>query len=477
MAKSTTLIQGLLGQFRRTVLPTETVGHMGTAVYGGYVQSNEKQAELQGTERYRTFSELLADISIVAAGTRYFLNLVARSAWTLEPSDDDTDGKYAELAEEMLTDDPRSSWHRIVRRAAMYRFYGFSTQEWTARRRDDGIITLADVAPRAQLTIERWDVDARGDVLGVIQRSPQDGSEIYLPRQKLLYVVDDTLSDSPEGLGLFRHLVSPARRLRRYEQLEGWGYEGDLRGTPVARLPYREIRARVQDGRMTAADAAAALGPVNQFLSNHVKSPQLGLALDSETYQTADDKETPTAQRKWDIDLLKAGTTSLSDVGPAIERLNREMARILGVESLLLGSTGSQALSRDKTNNLYLMADSCLGEVRGSVDDDLLWTLWQLNGWDPKFMPKPKTEAVRFNDVEQIAAALRDMAMAGAVLDPDDPAIGEIRDLLGLSRPLASMSIDLEDDARLNGAGSNTPEGAGDEDEVPGDETRNNTQE
>ena len=119
----------------------------------------------------------------------------------------------------------------------MYRFYGFSIQEWTARRRDDGFLTFADIAPRSQRTIERWDVDEAGQVLGALQRSPQTQEEIYLPREKLLYIVDDTLNDSPEGLGLFRHLVAPSRRLKRYEQLEGFGFETDLRGIPIGRSP------------------------------------------------------------------------------------------------------------------------------------------------------------------------------------------------------------------------------------------------
>ena len=64
----------------------------------------------------------------------------------------------------------KPSWARIVRRAAMYRFYGFSIQEWTAKRRPDGLLTLADVAPRSQMTIERWDMLTDGSIQGVVQR-------------------------------------------------------------------------------------------------------------------------------------------------------------------------------------------------------------------------------------------------------------------------------------------------------------------
>ena len=84
----------------------------------------------------------------------------------------------------MLTKDPLTPWHRIVRRLSMYRFYGFSIMEWTAKRRDDGLLTFADVEPRAQRTIERWDVDETGKVMGALQTKPANAAgDIFAPRE------------------------------------------------------------------------------------------------------------------------------------------------------------------------------------------------------------------------------------------------------------------------------------------------------
>jgi hypothetical protein len=46
--------------------------------------------------------------------------------------------------------------------------------------------------------------------------------------------------------------------------------------------------------------------------------------------------------------------------------------------------------------------------------------------------PSFKTEDVAFRDVEQVTAALSDMASAGAPVMPDDEAINAVRDMLGL---------------------------------------------
>ncbi len=301
----------------------------------------------------------------------------------------------------------------------------------------DGSTTFKDVAPRPQITIERWDIDREGEVHGVLQRSPQTGEDIYLPRGKIVYVVDDTLSDSPEGLGLFRHLVNPSKRLERFEQLEGLGFETDLRGVPMGRIPIEELGKQVEAGTITEADRTAMIKPVLDFIQNHIKGPKLGLVLDSKPYAGLDEAQTPSSQRMWDMELLKAGSTSQEAVALAIERLNHDIARILGVEGLLLGQgkTGSLALSKDKSHNLFLVVDGALADLAAALEDDLLGPLWRLNGWPVDAMPGLSTSAVRYRDVSQIATTLRDMSMAGAVLGPDDPVVAAVRDLMDLPKP------------------------------------------
>lgn len=444
---------GLFGGGTRTtrINPTTSLGRPGTANYSGYVVENERSGALTERERYRTFSQALANTSVVAAGVRYFLNLVAGADWTFTPADHPQGQELAEAAERILTKDPNTSWARIVRRAGMYRFYGFSLQEWTARRYRDGTFTFASIAPRAQLTIERWDQAVDGSVLGVAQRNPQDHEQIYLPRGKLLYLVDDTLNDSPQGLGLFRHIVEPVRRLNRYEQLEGFGFETDLRGIPVGRAPYSALNQAVSNGEITEDDARRALAPIETFIKRHVKRPDLGLLMDSQTYTTTDDATRPSNQRLFDVDILDGSQNSLPEVAAAITRVNLEIARVLGIESLLLGdgTAGSFALARDKTSQFSLTVDATLDELKDAVRRDLLEVIWRLNGWDIDAMPTINVEAVQYRSVEEITAAIRDLAQAGALLEPDDPIINHVRGILGA--PMQNQ-IGGELDAGLGGA-------------------------
>ena len=428
---------------RRKYPPTVTAGAPGTAIIGGYVEEKERDSDLQGRKKYETYSNMLANVSIVAAGVRYFLNLVAKPGWKFEPPQNGgpQGEEYAELLADMTTD-MMTPWRRVVRRAAMYRFYGFSIQEWTAKRRDDGSLGLLDIAPRPQQTIEKWDVAADGTLLGVLQRSPQDYSEIYLPRPKLIYVVDDSLNDSPEGLGLFRHVAESCRRLKRYEQLEGYGFESDLRGIPLARAPLAELDRAVRNGDMSEAQKAATLQPLKTFMESHIRNPKLGLLLDSMTYETQDEAQRPSNAKQWDMELLKASSSTQAEIARTVDRLNREIARVLGVEQLLLGDNGvgSFAMAKEKSHNFALIIDSTLHELAEAFAADYVNRIFELNGWDMKLRPTVKTDKLQYRSVEEVTTSLEQMARAGAVLAPDDPAIFEVRDLMGLTRPIEIAS-------------------------------------
>ncbi len=428
------------------VKPTQTVGVGATAIYGGYIVSKEKEADLQGSKKYITFSQNLVNVAIVGAGVRYFLNLVAKASWTVTPADDSEEA--AQLAEFMdsILYDMKSPWARIVRRAAMYKFYGFSLQEWTAKKREDGKIGMLDIAVRPQSTVERWfREDKHGEVEAIVQRNPQTGEEITLPRSKVVYVVDDSLSDSPEGLGIFRHIAPEAQRLLRYYQLEGYGVETDLRGIPILRAPLALLQKLVSEKKITEAEKTAMVQVLKDFIDNHIRAPESGLLLDSIPYRTEDEKGTPSSEKQWDVELLKGAISSLPELSKAIDRTTRSIAILLGVEHLLLGSDskGSYALSRDKTNNFFLIVDSTLEELGESFDKDIVDVVWKLNGLNPKLKPTLTPEPIKFSDIEQVTGALRDLAQAGAPLAPDDPVVDEVRELVGLSRrDLAAMEED-----------------------------------
>ena len=421
--------------FSRTAPPTRTIGSPGVQISHGWLVTDERNRRLTGLERYRTGTDMLINSSIVAASMKLYLDLISQANWTFEGED-----QQVERAEMALKDDPMTPWHRIIRRCAFYLYWGFSVQEWTMQRRPvDGVLTFADVAPRAQRTIERWDMKD-GKIEGIVQRDANTYKELYLPRAKCLYVVDDSMDDSPEGLGLYRHFIERYFRLAAYERLEWSNYEDAALGTLIGLGPFAALEGLVQSDNASLTDAGrrALEAPLQSFLEDKVNGEgrRRALALDSGVYEglTTEGDNRPTAARQWAVERVPTETGGLMPIGKGIDRLNMELARVAGTEGLLLGSgEGSYALSEDKSHTLMLRVDSANREIAQGVKNDLLIPLWTLNGWDLATVPEPKVEAVRYRDVEKLAKMLKDLAGAGAMLDPNDPAIDDIRDLAGLS--------------------------------------------
>ena len=455
----------LFGRNRaRTASPTKTVGKPGTRISSGYIASEERNRLLVRESRYRVGSEMLANSSIVAASVRLYLDLVGRSRWVFDGTDE-----AVERAETALMEDPATPWHRIARRASFSFYWGYSIQEWTMMRRaEDGALTFKDIAPRAQRTIERWDVDKQtGAVLGVVQRDPNTYDEIYIPRSKCLYMVDDSMDDSPEGLGMFRHLIERYLRLVEYEKLEWSNFEDVALGTLIAMLPFAELERLVAEAgeQLTNEGRVALEAPLKQLLQDRVegKGKRSGIAIDSSVYQgvTIDRENRPTSARQWGVDRLRSETGGLGPFNNSINRLNLELARVMGTEQLLLGGSGggSYALSADQSHNFMLKVDGTNREIAETVKSDLLLPLWLVNGWDLKTIPDVTVETVRFKDFEALARMLKDLAASGAVLSLDDPAINEIRAEGGLS-PYDAPDPDEIGSSLMGGdKGSNVNEG------------------
>lgn len=421
-----------------------TQGGAGFSVYGGFVSDKERNAQLAGNRRFLTYSQILADSTIVASGVRYFLNLAAKTEWKLRPANDE--GDAAEMADfvEAMMKEMETPWHQVVRQAAMHRMYGFAVMEWTARRTSSDAreklgpnrIVISHVENRPQHTIEQWDTDFAGRVRGVIQWPTQNpGERIYLPRGKFVYLCDKSFTDDPRGLGILRHVVRPVKQLRDYERLEHTGFETDMRGIPIAKAPLAEIQDAVSLNRLSAEQAEALMQPLRDFITNHLRGTDSGIVLDSSVYSGRGEDETPIKAEKYTVDLLSGGSYGHKEIAEAIERINREIARVLGVEQLLLGadSAGSLALSRDKSQAFFMVVNSALSELRAAFRQDLLKPLWTLNGFDEDLMPELVFESVEFKDPEQISKVVKDLATSGVPILPKDDLVNEMLEVVGLS--------------------------------------------
>lgn len=441
---------------KRAAIPTSTLGSSrlsaGEITTVGY---GERVLNLQGQRRFDVYDRMVKDTTIIASGFRLFLNVIANAVWTVNPPEDldDAETKVAqEYADQMyaMLFSMTSSWSTVVRKTAGFRLQGFSIMEWTAKRLEDGTIGLLDIEHRPQSTITRFKRDPSGTVIAVMQRIT-GGPEVELPRSKIVYAVDDLLTDEPEGIGLFRHLADTSERLRQFLRLEEVGFSTDLRGIPIVRAPLRELQEEVDNAGAVGTEARSIaqsrkegkLHPLTEFLEKHIRNSKTGMMLPSETYasESVDKGKTVSSTYKWGIELLNGDSTSFEAMSKAVTRMNYELARVLGCEHLLLGAdgTGSLALAQSKVGTFYMTVMSTLLDLCEVFDRDILRPVAEMNGWDEKLRPQMGVNEISDRDIDKIFASLARLSQAGAPMMPDDPAVGELYDLLGLTRPPERM--------------------------------------
>jgi len=420
------------------VAPFRSIGTTGVAEYGGYVQSRETNAALIGATKWKTLANLCTNVSIVASGVRRVMGLV-NVDWRYEAANDSA--AAVEIAESVtsIMSDLNKPWPRVARKLGMFRYNGASIASWQAKRRPDGKVGFARIDDRPIHTIEKWIRDEHGDVLAMVQRDPKTGREIVLPRGQTIYLADDTLSNNPEGLGLLRHCVEPAKDLAAFKKNQGIGFETDLRGIPSFAAPLADMVTEAKAAGNTSVDAinayiAARIEPLTDMMNGHVRGSDTGMLLDSAVY--ADRVGTLTNVRKWTLELLRGDGVALEEVANAIKARMWEIAIILNIEGLLVGSDGkggSMAMDVSKQLSLLKFVQGLIDEIVAAVQKDLVERLMWLNGWPLELMPTVKTSKVEQRDIAAIAAALRDLAAAGIVLDPNSEIVYEFMSLMGFT--------------------------------------------
>lgn len=450
--------------------PTEPVGVSGFAIFGGFPSIVEQNPELNGTRRYTTYKNAFLNLPIAAKGYRLYLDLGSGAQWSSKPADDSTQAqKYADQLDEIRNARGGRPWRQIVRHQLKFYVEDFAIQAWAARKIASGLWGL-DVQARPNHTVWRWDADPlTGEFRGVEQLSPQTGTPFYIPRERMIYSVDSTFTDSPVGLGIARHIVEVSERITRYRQLEGQGFESDLAGMPIIRAPYNALTKMIGTTmgsgagakEFTAADRDKIIGDLLTFLKAHQKNPSRGILLDSETY--VDNDGNPSTVKKYDFETARADTAeSQKAIAAAIEREEHRAAVMMDAEQLLLSGTrnagGNKAVSGDKSERVAANVNGRLEEVADALNADYVSVIGTLNGWPEKLWPKLVPADVTPLDVEAMSRILANLTTA--MLEPDDEAIDFVRAEAGIpaapERSLATAAAD----ASLRGKPAPKPGGA-----------------
>lgn len=424
--------------------PTKPAGSDGVASPGGFLYSNERKASLMGLEKWVTYSNLEINTAVVASAIGVWTQLAGSVKWTAKPNP--RGGKDAERGADLVTEgliDAQMSkpWRAVVRKQVVKKFRGFALHEALIRKRADGRIVIGDLQHRPQWSVYRWIKKEEQTAWDSIEQRTRLGTSFTIPRARLLYSVEDTLTDLPDGIGLLRCLAELSRVRDLYFRFEGIGFQTGLNGIPIARVPLAKLAAQaIADGvpQTDAAAIASYIAAATQFMDDliagHNKTADMGIKLDSSPYTSEDAAKTPSTVLQWGFDVVRATVAGQAEVASAVARIDREMARTMLAEWLLLGAEGSGgafSMHADKTAMFGLVCNASVGDVGDDATRDVAARIVALNGLDPETCtPTMVPEPISKESISVAVDALMKLAQSG--LHPDDEAPNVIRDRLDL---------------------------------------------
>jgi hypothetical protein len=404
-------------------------GSDGVIAYGGYVQSNEGSSRLTGSQKWTEFANAWhVPACAVWAVLRHALLSGMKWSLTENPAGGDVAKRGVEVVQAGLLDARLAKpWPQIAAKALMADANGFSLHAAALGRRKDGAVVYTDIAHRPPHTVERWLRDADDKPWRAVEQRISNGRTYEIPLEDCLYLVNDTLTDSPEGVGFLRLIVERLRRITKYERLEGSELFSSMGGIPIARAPLEEIAAQAggRDADAVRAAITTATQAIEGAVSERIKSPetQQYLKLDSSTYKGSS-PDTISGVQKWGIEIIKGDLQGLADIRKIISDLHLDVARMLGVEFAFIGggdSAGTQALHESKTSVFAQSIQAGAARLAACADQQLVRRLVRANGLDPDVAAPYLTPApIGASDVEKVARTLGLLNMAG--LPPNHPA-------------------------------------------------------
>ncbi len=381
------------------------LGQTGTQISGGFVTAQDYNSDLQSPGSYDIFDKMRkGDGQIKAALTVIKLPLI-NAEWKIEPaSDSPLDKMIASVIEEDLFGGMNVSWSSWFRQMLLHLDYGVMPFEKVWRLGEDGLIRLRKLAPRLPKTIQQWQVDDNGGLLGIRQAAAPTFTPVDIPVDKLLVFVNDLEGSDYRGTSILRSAYKHWFIKDKLYIVQGIAIEKRAMGVDVGTLTGDAIDSAHQD----------ALERALMTLTAHQR--QFFVEVEGQT--------------KYRLETGSGGR--LLDPQEAIEHHDLRIVRSMIAEFVAMGagSTGSLAMHRDKTSYLLLALGGIADTICDTVNRHLIQQ-WVDYNWMGAAYPKLRYSRLEQRDIAVFADAVQKLTQSGA-LTPDAGLEEEARDMLSL---------------------------------------------
>jgi len=440
------------------------IGVAGVKESHGYIM-DEFLRELLLERGRKTYREM-RDNDATCSAMLFAIDMILRGVvWRVEENKN-TKGSAASLEAAdfirgCLFEDMSHSWDDFIAEVLSMLVYGWEYTEIIYKIRkgpnppdsrhrskfNDGAIGVRKLGNRAQETLDRWEIDETGHVSGMYQQPPQGGSVRFIPIEKALHFIPHPQKGSPEGRSVLRGAYRSWYFLKNIQEVESIAIERELNGLPVVKIPNAILNG-------TSSEAIAAKAAYVKLVRDIKFNDQGGVVLPSDTYWDADGK--PTSVEQVSLELLASKGTRTINTSEVVLRYQREIARVVMADFLMLGSNdrGSFAMSKDKSSLFIKSTEGWLETIAGTINKGLITKLWKINNFNPETMPTVLPGNVAPVDLDELGKYISDLSRAGAPLFPDEELEGHLRTSGGLPAkgPDAKAAAD---DGDLSGISNN----------------------
>lgn len=419
-----------VAKFRRPAAQTAALTEIGTTglkIRNGRVDDEFLQ-ELKGRDGLKIFKEM-ADNDEVIGSILFAVSMMFRQAKrTIIPFDekssadkdvatlvdscfDDMSHTAEDLLTEILTMLPYGhAYHEIVYKKRN----GLNLQKpGESSRYSDGAWGWRKIPLRAQETLDKWEMDPQGGILGMWQQ--QDGGKSrFIPVSKALLFRTQSNKNNPEGRSILRNSYRPWYFKKRIQEIEGIGIERDLAGLPVLQSPEGADIWDEDD-----PDAVRLKTAAEKVVQNIRRDEQEGVLIPF----------------GWELSLLSTGGQRSFDTSKIIDRYNTGIAMTTLADFIILGHNnryGSMALAGSKTHMFGMAIVGWLNAIAAVFNRYAIPRLMAVNGLDIERPCRMTFTDIEVPNLAELGTYISNLQKAGFKMFPNIPLEKKLLSFAGL---------------------------------------------
>ena len=457
------------------VVPRLKLGEQG--FIGLRVSNRHILEDTQRAFRYPAFIKTINEMRnnpTVGAAMNVYRFMMQRVNWSVQAPVGATDVEKERAAViETMMHDCDHSWANFIETVIPFLEYGFAVNEIVLRRRlkrngskfNDGLVGIKKLATRSQDTIFGWRFNPDHSEIVALQQTIRfiengylftdrlnDQGYIEIDRDKFLLFTTDETRGNPEGNSIFKNIYLAYKQLTLLQENQLVGISKDIQGILKISIPPQYLDPNASD-----ADKAAVKG-FQAIIDGYNAGTQRGLLVPNLI-------DPESKQPLFTYDLMETRGTAKYDTESIIKGLQSDILSALNVDILKLGAdgAGSFSLASSKTSILALAIDSKLKEIQEVLNQHLMRTLYEANGWGCENLPKFVYEEPEEINLDSLGAFLQRIKAVGLV-EVDREILNIVRKAMGAEpkpddEPVDEEALNIGQSNSKSGDSFSTPTG------------------